>query len=314
MPAGAGGAALHWGVRGFRIAGRVFVVTGAVLDGISIAVAHRPWRRSLQVVSAWAAAGVGATQLGRVGAAIGTFVEPGGGTAIGGGVGAVLGGFIGYISASCCRLPIRLLSWNGVRPSACGGGAVTMKAGIEIVDYQGEARGIEAARLISVHTVCAFVDRPLPADGSEETVDLDVVTALSLALAACGNVAFRYDNPLSGAAIFQPPPTRPIKDRLLDLAGLGDENFGLVVASEPSTIGALFAYGGWSYAAQCAVVFDPAADPAPVLHALRCGLDWRERKLPVGARLLFGPGHDGDFAIVAATDAAWLEHFKAALI
>ena len=74
-------------------------MTGAVLDGISIAVADRPWRRSLQVVSAWAAAGVSATQLGRVGAAIGTAIEPGDGTAIGGGVGAVLGGFIGYISA-----------------------------------------------------------------------------------------------------------------------------------------------------------------------------------------------------------------------
>ena len=99
MPAGPGGAALHWGARGFRIAGRVFIVTGAVLDGISIATADRPWRRSLQVVSAWAAAGVGATQLGRVGAAIGTAIEPGGGTAVGGGVGAVLGGFIGYFSA-----------------------------------------------------------------------------------------------------------------------------------------------------------------------------------------------------------------------
>ena len=99
MPTGPGGAALHWGARAFRIAGRVFVVAGVVVDGISIATADRPWRRSMQVVSAWAAAGVGATQLGRLGAAIGTAIEPGGGTAIGGGVGAVLGGFIGYISA-----------------------------------------------------------------------------------------------------------------------------------------------------------------------------------------------------------------------
>lgn len=99
MQAGPEGAALHWGARAFRIAGRVFVVTGAVLDGISIVIADRPWRRSLQVVSAWAAAGVVATQIGRAGAAIGTFIEPGGGTAIGGGIGAVLGGFVGYISA-----------------------------------------------------------------------------------------------------------------------------------------------------------------------------------------------------------------------
>lgn len=99
MPAGPEGAALHWGARAFRVAGRVFVVTGAVIDGVSIVVADRPWRRSLQVVSAWAAAGVGATQLGRVGAGMGTLVEPGGGTAIGGGIGMIVGGFIGYLSA-----------------------------------------------------------------------------------------------------------------------------------------------------------------------------------------------------------------------
>ncbi len=99
MPAGRYGAALHWGARAFRVAGRVLVVAGIAMDGYSIVVADRPWRRSLQVVSAWGAAAVGATQLGRVGAAIGTFIEPGGGTAIGGGIGAILGGAIGYFGA-----------------------------------------------------------------------------------------------------------------------------------------------------------------------------------------------------------------------
>ena len=99
MPVGRGGAALYWGARAFRIAGRVFIVTGVILDGVSIAVADRPWRRSLQVVSAWAAATVGATQFGRVGAAAGSFVEPGIGTAIGGGLFAIAGGFIGYFTA-----------------------------------------------------------------------------------------------------------------------------------------------------------------------------------------------------------------------
>lgn len=61
--------------------------------------ADRPWRRSVQVVSAWAAAGVGATQLGRLGVAVGTLIEPGVGTVIGGGVGSIIGGFIGYFSA-----------------------------------------------------------------------------------------------------------------------------------------------------------------------------------------------------------------------
>lgn len=99
MLAGPSGAALHWGARAFRVAGRVFIVTGAVMDGVSIVVADRPWRRSLQVVSAWVAAGVGATQFGRLGTVVGSFVEPGGGTAVGGGIGAILGGFIGYITA-----------------------------------------------------------------------------------------------------------------------------------------------------------------------------------------------------------------------
>ena len=99
MPTGPGGAALHWGARAFRVAGRVLVVAGIVMDGWSIVVADRPWRRTLQVVSAWGAAGVGATQLGRVGALIGTAIEPGGGTAVGAGFGAILGGAIGYFGA-----------------------------------------------------------------------------------------------------------------------------------------------------------------------------------------------------------------------
>jgi hypothetical protein len=99
MPAGPGGAALHWGARAFRVGGRVFIVTGVIMDGVSIVVADRPWRRSLQVVSAWAAAGAGAMAFGRLGAGIGTFIDPAGGTAIGGGIGALAGSFIGYITA-----------------------------------------------------------------------------------------------------------------------------------------------------------------------------------------------------------------------
>lgn len=99
MPVGPGGAALHWGALAFRVAGRVLIVAGVVLDGVSIMIADRPWRRSVQVVSAWAAAAIVAAQVGRLGAGAGTFVEPGLGTAIGGGLGAVVGSFIGYFSA-----------------------------------------------------------------------------------------------------------------------------------------------------------------------------------------------------------------------
>ena len=189
-----------------------------------------------------------------------------------------------------------------------------MKAGIEFVDGLGEGRGTEAARLVPLAAVYATVDWPLPADDSEESVRPDVVAALSRALAACGSVAFRHDTHLAGAVLHQPPPARSVMGRVLDLAGLGEDTFGLAVASDPAVICALFAYGGWSYAAQAALVFDSACDPAPMLAALRDGLDWRGRSLPQGARLLLGPGHDGDFAVVAASDIAWLERFKASLI
>ena len=188
-----------------------------------------------------------------------------------------------------------------------------MRAGIEIVDGLSEGRGIEAARLVPRQAVCATVDWPLPADDSEELLRPDVIVALSRALAACGNVAFRHDSPMGGALLYEPPLSRSIKDRLLDIAGLGDDTFGLAVASDPDAIGALFAYGGWSYAVQAALVFDPATNPAPILQALREGLDWRRRPLPDGARLLFGPGHDGDFAVVGASNGIWIERFKAAL-
>lgn len=100
MPAGATGKAIYTAARAFRVAGRVFIVTGAALDGISILTADRPWRRSLQVVTTWEAASVLATQVGRAGAAVGTMVEPGGGTMIGGAIGAIVGGFIGYYTAN----------------------------------------------------------------------------------------------------------------------------------------------------------------------------------------------------------------------
>ncbi|MGO4871103.1 MAG: hypothetical protein ACLPGW_10915 [Roseiarcus sp.] len=188
-----------------------------------------------------------------------------------------------------------------------------MTAGIEIAEGVAADRGVEAARLKPRNAVCATVDWPLPPDDGEETILRGVVAALSRALAACGSVAFRHDGPLEGAKSYHPPPTRSVEDRLLDLAGLGEDSFGLVVATDPTAVAALFAYGGWSCAAQAALVFDPAADPAPILDALRRGLDWRRRTLPDGARLLFGPGHDGDFAVIAAADPAWLGRFKAAL-
>ena len=192
-----------------------------------------------------------------------------------------------------------------------------MTAGIVITDGVAANRGAEAARLCPEHTHCATLDWPLSPADSETTVPSDVVAALSRALAACGSVAFRSDEPPEGADTFYPAGHRSAAERLRNglrnLVGLGDAPFGLVVTTNPAAISALFAYGGWSYAAQAALVFDPAADAEPVLDALRLGLDWRRRLLPAGARLLFGPGHDGDFAVIAAANPEWLARFKAAL-
>ena len=179
---------------------------------------------------------------------------------------------------------------------------------------QGLARGygVEAARLQPQDTVCATLDWPLPPGDGEDAILPDVVTALSLALAACGRVAFRYDEPLKGADAFDPAPGRSILHRLLSFFNLGEYLFGIAVVSNADQVKALFECG-WTFAVQSALVFDPAADPAPIIAALRGGLDWRGRTLPEGARLLFGPGHDGDFAVVAAANTLWLQRFNDAL-
>jgi hypothetical protein len=187
-----------------------------------------------------------------------------------------------------------------------------MRADITINDRIAAARGAEAARLVPENTVWATIDWPLPPDDCEETILPGVVTALSQALAKCGSVAFRSNEPLDGAIIYHPAPPRSIKNRLLDLAGLGENLFGIIVATDPAVIAELFDEG-WNYAMQAAIVFDPEADSLPIFNALRRGLDWRGQNLPDGARLLFGPGHDGVFAVIAASDPVWIVRFKRAL-
>ena len=156
------------------------------------------------------------------------------------------------------------------------------------------------------------MDWPLPPDDFEDTVLPDVAQALSHALAACGRVAFRCDDPPPGTDTIppRPSPLTRVRDKVLGWAGLQDGPFTIAIASDPVAIAALFDYGGWSLGWQAALAFDPTADPAPIFGALQRGLDWQKRNLPPGARLLFGPGHDGAFAVVAAADATWLARFK----
>jgi hypothetical protein len=97
--AGPGEKALGTAAGYYKYAGRTLLVVGIIADGYSIVVSSNPLRRTVQVVSAWAAASAGCQVVGAGGAAAGTAVTPGLGTAIGGVVGCAVGSFIGYCAA-----------------------------------------------------------------------------------------------------------------------------------------------------------------------------------------------------------------------
>ena len=189
-------------------------------------------------------------------------------------------------------------------------GPVTVTPGVP------RERGIEAARLIPTHASCALIDWPIPPEDCETALLPETARTLARALAACGHVAFRADDPDPAFLHYQPPSPSPggrLLEEVRGLFGAGTDRPGLAVAATPEGVARLFDFGGWSYAVQAAIVFDPAADPAPILAALGDSLDWRARPLSAPARLLFGPGHDGAFAVVAAADPTWIERFQAAL-
>lgn len=93
---GRGGASAYQAAKYFKYLGRTLLVVGAVLDGVSIVRATNPLRRTVQVVTAWTAAGIGCRSVGAGGAWVGTLIEPGLGTAAGAGVGCLIGGVGGY--------------------------------------------------------------------------------------------------------------------------------------------------------------------------------------------------------------------------
>src|SRR5262249_26244294 len=68
----------------FPVCRRALLVVGAAIDIYSIVVARRRMRQIVRVAAGWAGAWAGAEGLGALGAAGGTMVEPGLGTAIGG--------------------------------------------------------------------------------------------------------------------------------------------------------------------------------------------------------------------------------------
>ncbi len=110
---GRSGAALYRSAQAFRYAGRVLLVVGVAVDIASIVQADRPLRRATQVVSAWAAAWAGAEGAGALGAAIGTAIEPGGGTAVVGVVFAIGGGIVGYWAGD--KAGAEIYDWGSAR-------------------------------------------------------------------------------------------------------------------------------------------------------------------------------------------------------
>jgi hypothetical protein len=93
----------------YRFAGRALTIGAAATDLHSIVTSSEPLRRSVQVVSGWAAAAEGCKVVGAGGAYLGTAAAPGIGTAVGGFLGCSAGAFIGYMSAE--RVSGHLYDW-----------------------------------------------------------------------------------------------------------------------------------------------------------------------------------------------------------
>jgi hypothetical protein len=99
-PTGKAGATLYRGAKYFRYAGRVFLVAGVAIDAYSIVVAKKRWRQATRVLAGWGGAWAGCKIVGAGAAAVGTAIEPGGGTGVGGIGGCIVGGIGGYVGAS----------------------------------------------------------------------------------------------------------------------------------------------------------------------------------------------------------------------
>jgi hypothetical protein len=94
-PTGPGGKVGYHAARVFKWGGRALLVAGAVQDLYAIVQAEDRVREIARVAGCWGGGAIGAKAVGAGGAAVGTFVEPGGGTMVGGFVGGVLGGIGG---------------------------------------------------------------------------------------------------------------------------------------------------------------------------------------------------------------------------
>lgn len=176
------------------------------------------------------------------------------------------------------------------------------------------SRGFEIERLKALGTRQALVEWPSPPADGDETISSPAAAVLCRGLLRSGHVAFRWDDgdPAAGGTFFPEPSSSLVTKVAARL--LHDDaraTFGAMASGVETVVRRVFAWGGWSVGVQAALVYDPAADLAPIVQALQHGLDWRGRTLPRGCRLLFGSGHDGGLALVAASSIGILDNFIA---
>ena len=175
--------------------------------------------------------------------------------------------------------------------------------------------GREADRLVVRDAAVGVVDWPVPANDDGD-FPAAVARQLVAALLVCGRLAFRWDaSPPPGESRPHPEPPRSILQIAKRAFGSPSAlTFGVLETSDPAVALSLFDYGGWAQGSQAVLAFDPALqNTSSLVAALQGGIDWRKRTLPHGARLLFGPGHDGAFAVVAAAGLEQLDQFARAL-
>lgn len=176
--------------------------------------------------------------------------------------------------------------------------------------------GEEALRLSAQGTSQAVVEWSDPREGDDDRFPARIARGLARGLAACGSVALRADEAIAGAAWYPPPVVdgaKRIASRLTRALGMiAPIRSGVAITSDPAAIAPMFDHPGWSCGDRIALAFEAGANPEPIARAVMLTDDWRS-PLPLGARVLLGAGHDGDFAVVSAVSAEWLARFFAKL-
>lgn len=190
---------------------------------------------------------------------------------------------------------------------------------VQIIPGGPDGWGVELERLMPPGAICAVLRWAQPGVDSDDHLPPEAAAALCAGLLAAGDLAFRWHDGQpapAGARHVYREPAASVGERLLTASRLFFPNnadtarFAVICTDAPIVARQMFAWNGWEFGQQVALAFEPGATAeAAAVQALARGLDWRRRNLPAGTRLLFGGGHDGAFALVAARDAATLRRF-----